>query len=423
MISLNKIERLLIAMMGLLCSCGTVIAIGIGDTRLAIVNFVYIIYILYGCLIYILYGGLKGRKTLTKIKKSQLIILSFFIYICLISFITYLLDTNELTRRSFTLSLKISVVCIGVSTTWRNSKHREESLSVFLHYFYINAIIQMMWSWLERISYSFWGFRLNDFVFGQILGIKSGHMLTFVEYGRIRPSGLSWEPANLALVLVIGYAISKKTYLKLLFAISLLLTTSSTGLVMLGMIFLYELYKLFQAKKIKTSQIIAGIGIIVVGGISLIYVENKTGLVSFYFDKISFVLGRSDDSDLNALTHMMYYDIYLQLIPKLGLTKLLFGNGTFMAGQVISLAGFFAYRTGRYWNPETDVITLLLGSGWIGTFLYYLILTKTIKLLRRDELKKIIIAIFAAGITYLFLEATWPLLIVAILYSSDNLRN
>ncbi len=409
-----KTCRYLAALIGVCCAAGTVIAIPLGNSRLALVNFFYLALIFIG-------AYLSNYKI--RVNGLKIILWSFVCYQLFLSIIVCLIFDSDVAKDAFVLVFKISILVIGISA-WFSDKQLKIIVGQFNKYFVYGAFIQMVWSWLERLSYSIFYFKLNDYIFGEILSLESSHALSFIQNDAIRPSGLSWEPANLALTLVIGFILSEKKWQKILFATSIVLSTSTTGLVMLLSILMFDFLYNFRLSfaKIRNS-IILGVALLIVGMI----IDETSGTISYNIEKLSSLFDVTDSNMSTAFIHFLYYYYLLDVLQMQETMNLIFGSGSLLAGNVYSGAGIINYYLlGKWWNPESDFITILIGNGLIGVIIYYYFLIKLLvtKYIENKVAEfKIVFVILIGGFTYLFATFTWPFIIISILCYKDENNN
>lgn len=296
----------------------------------------------------------------------------------------------------------------------------------------ISCYIQVLWEFFQVFLWNIKGISLNQIVFGEILNIKINHTWTFISDGRFRPSGVSWEPANLALSLLIGYSLSKNKYSKILFLIGLILSTSRTGIIV-GLImvvfdiisFLKNLKKSYILK-LKYNSILICLVFIIIGLIAYIlfnkFINNSlvriTSGIQITFDKIHQI---SKGTDSSSNMHLFYYKEALNIFRYSDIFQILFGFGTFCAGFPYSKF-LNIYTWIKTWNPESDFITLLIGNGIVGISLYYIAIFKCIKYnIKNLKVLKMLFSILIGGFLYIYIRNSWPVIIlIMLLVKTEN---
>ena len=410
----TRIYRYLSSLIGLSCAAGTVIAIPIGDSRFALVNFFYLLFIAIGTYL---------SNCKVRVNDLKCILWIFFCYQLFISILIYLISNDNIAINAFVLIFKIAIIVIGISA-WFSDEQLKNIIEQVKKYFFYGAFIQMVWSWLERLLYSIFDFKLNDYIFGEILSMEVSHPFSFIQNDAIRPSGLSWEPANLALTLAIGLILSDKKWQKILFAVSIILSTSTTGVVMLLSILLIDFVYNFKFSfvKIRNSIIFVFFVIIIV-----MIIDEMTGTILYTIEKLYSLVDTSGQNTTTAFVHLLYYYYLPDVLQRQGIISLIFGCGPLLAGNVYSESGFMNYYLlGEWWNPESDFITILIGDGVIGAIIYYYFLTKLLVVKfcenKLDDFK-IVFVILIGGFTYLFATFTWPVVILSLLCYEEGNRN
>lgn len=417
----NKILQILFILAGFLSSAGTVLKIPVGETGFAFVNVIYILIILYQ-----FFEAKKAYKS-----KTCSIIIALFLA-SMVSLIIAVLSEYNYISRAFSLLLKNYFILIGFAALFqkRTMKHY---LQFFLKGFWLCAFIQMIWSWFERICYSTFNFSLNQYVFENLLHINSDHTFLFLaDNGVIRVSGFSWEPANLALVLVIGLILSEKEIHKWLFIISILMTTSMTGFTLLG---IYVVAILVSKNKEKTTRKrFEYIGItlftaLIVLALLVNFNQKVNAIFTTYTSRITYLLNYKPDLNNSASVHITYYPEAFKILFNGNVANILFGYGPFLAGESFDtvLSAKYSSVHNAFWNPESDFVTVLVGNGITGIIIFYMLfclgLKKTYKAKNNKEFYIVLVILFG-GITYLYYASTWPLLIVVMIcLSNEDDRN
>ena len=413
---IDDVIKVLLIISGFFVMSGSVFAINIGERNIAITNICYIMLIV--CFL------IKSRMKIY-LNKSKKVLIAFCILITCQSLITYITDANHLSMEALILTVKMVVIALGVSLFVDDKQMRNNS-RIFLKALYVNTIIQMIWSWLERILYEVCQFRLNDFVFGDIFGIESSHPLTFIQHGEIRPSGFSWEPANLAMVMVFGYILSRNIKIKVLFVISMLISSSATGMILIGAVVVFDIiYNILITKKIKIEKkyISRYIGIALLILASLFVIALTTDVMSNTIMRFVNIFTGNADSSSNR--HIAYYFESIDIIKKGNIFEALFGHGTYMAGHIYTTQlGIYKWLVDTLWNPETDFVTLLIGNGIIGCIGYYYLSITILKNKIKDNYNEffIVMMVLVGGITYIFFRNAWILMMFA-MFCYDKQEN
>lgn len=401
-----SIIDIMFAWSGFFCSCGGVFALNIGNNTLALSNIGYIGIILFGFI------HCHGKL---HISKTRIVGYLFAVEMLFSSIICYITRGDLYASQALAVTIKMVVIVVGMTIFFNNDELRDY-YKVFLKFLYYNAIAQMIWSWMEFALYYGIHFSLNDYVYGQVLGVSTAHTLTFVQNGLLRTSGFSWEPANLSLVLMIGFLLANRPIMKWLFALSIFLSTSMTGIFIFCFYLAVKLLLSIRNARISRKKIFSSILVIVIVTIIfIVLLRSQSERSQVVFNRIAGILGISSTRDSSSHMHMGYYYWGPELLFNSPLFNIFFGVGPFMVGRRFSeYFGIYHWLTGL-WNPESDVVTIFVGSGIIGTLLYYLLAFKLLR--NRKKINDtinfyILLSIIAGGITYLYIRSTWTLLII-----------
>lgn len=309
--------------------------------------------------------------------------------------------------------------------------YSDEEILEYRKYFFkglfISCCIQLLWEFLQIVVWSKFNISINEVIFGQLLNIKIKNSWTFISDGRFRPAGVSWEPANLALSLVIGFVLSKNNYYKILFVIGILLSTSRTGIIVLVFIIIINLLiskrKNSKKKVIKKKDILLGIIFCIILVMGIFYISNNPKEIMEYITKgiqTTYKKLVNLDVDSSALTHTQYYKKMGYVFAKGNLLNDFIGYGTSSSGFAYAkFLSIYIDKTG--WNPESDFITLLFGNGVLGVFTYYMSIILAIKYNIRDKNAcLIIISIVFSGIFYLYIRGSWTIIILFMLFVKNG---
>ncbi|MBV4432326.1 O-antigen ligase family protein [Clostridium tyrobutyricum] len=383
------------------------VMINIGNNQLAILNFILLLLII----IQAYYKKL--HLIFYQYKYPMLMILFIFLISSLGSF--YFID-REWANESIVGPIKYIILLFPIFILY-NDRELIYYKKYFLKGLYVSTIIQLIWEILQIILWKKYSFSLNNYIFQDLLHISVNHAWTFLDGQIFRPSGISWEPANLAVALVIGFILSKNFIIKLFFSIGILISTSRTGIIIwivciIIYLFIYLKKKIFIKLKHIFPILIVFILIIIVFNL------NHQYILQYLTESLSrFITSdKSSNSTNSALTHFGYYKFSFDIFTKENIFQILFGYGTSIAGYPYSKY-YQMYTWLGPWTPESDFITILFGNGIIGFLLYYTFIIKNIFYNRKNINEfLILISIILAGILYVYIRNTWCLLVCMILF-------
>lgn len=351
----------------------------------------------------------------------------------------------------FTMNIILSIICsIGwLPNTWiMNSvscliKYCIAFFAPFLFYntdqllevrreffkgLYVGAIIQMIWGFAQIVLYSLFEFKLNTFVFQNILGLEGYNWDSYISGRILRMKGIGWEAANFALVMIMGYILAcayKKSYMiRILFICALALSTSRSGYIAIFVVICWQFIQNNIKKKNKyiSKNNIASVVLVllIIATVSVTYGDAIIERLELTFSSMVNIFDTSDNLASNSI-HISYYVNLLEILKQNGFVRTLFGCGYFSSGYPYSC--YDSVVSNRIsmigWNPESDAITLIVGNGILGFVLYYFSIIRAFLNHRKDEYGLMILAVFSLGITYLSIRGTWSLFI-AVLCMIDN---
>lgn len=377
----------------------------------------------FNVLVFLLYVYLFFTKKI-RINFSKKNIL--FLLFCLLCLVTSLVSRNSLPAMWNWASWRASLKYIIIFATFVLLVDKELIINNRKYFFrglYYAAITHLVWELLEILLFSVFNFHLNQFLFGHVLGIDIGRNWLFWSDGRMRPTGLSWEPANLGFMLILGYTLSNNLYFKVAFIIGAIFSTSRTAIgVLFFIIFLELVFKGFKYRKhINFKRILIYlVGGLIVFLVILLFLGEDSYLVQNINGTIdAFVNIRTQPS---ANRHLEYYVKLLDLLSNMNILQILFGLGVTCAGY--GYAHFLGiYSTDYIWTPETDYISILIGNGVIGFLLYYTWILTIVKNNFRNFKFLLVLIAFLMMTTMAQFYRNWTtliLLFLAVDYSSTD---
>lgn len=334
------------------------------------------------------------------------------------------------------MSLIKFLLAYGYFFLMQPSSNIKKNKSVFFNGFYVGAIVQMVWGFLQEILYIVFSLKLNTLVFSDILGQTSYVWDSYVDGNILRMKGLGWETANFALVMIIGYIISchqnRNRIIRLLFIVAIFFSTSRSGYVAMASVLLMQLFQSFKKLsynyKVTYKNILSSLIFTVVIFFILIIFKNELfsrwQLISNSFSDLF------QESNINSSIgiHTGYYETLIAAMKKMPIVNLLFGVGYFSSGyfyfqnaSALNMS-LLVLTNPLGWNPESDFITLIVGNGLFGVFIYYFFAIKAILVNRKNYEGLIAVAIVICGITYLTIRGTWAGLLLAFVVDKEAIN-
>ncbi|WP_031536221.1 O-antigen ligase family protein [Bacillus sp. MB2021] len=413
---MNKTIENLFYLMGILSTLNALM-ITVGGMQLAMVNFIIILtLILQVCY-------LKGKIYFYSYKIN--IYLLFFVF--LVSSIgSYYYLPYMWFSDSFKATIKFLFLLFPFVFLF-SEKDITTYRTKFLKGLLISAWIQLIWEFLQLILYYQFSISLNEIIFGNLFHIEINHRWSFIKDGQFRPSGVSWEPANLSLSLLMGFILANGLMGKILFSLGIILSTSRTGIIV--WLFCLSLYIVIYLRKnagkknsqnVKWSNILTIYVTVFLMSIIILYLFMATNIVEVLNHTFERIISGIANDDSSANQHSNYYWQGINIISSSSIFQMFFGYGTTVAGYPF-MESYNIFTWLEYpWTPESDFVTLLVGNGIIGFIIYYLILYKNL-MLNRNNLKYwlMILVIIISGIMYVYIRSSWTLLIILLLYNKS----
>lgn len=407
----DKLENGLFFIVGLFSTWMAIMMV-IGNTNIGIFNFILIAIILLEIV--------KNRKVY--LNQKTFLVFSVFSMISTIGCYFFL---NELW---FSSSLRATLKFMIVFVPFLLFVKKETILDkrkYFMKGLYVSVIFQLIWEFAQILFWSIGNIPLNKVIFGDLLNIDIGRNWLFWSDGRMRPTGLSWEPANLSLSLIIGYVLSEKKILKGLFILGIIMSTSRIGIGAFLVVFLFDVIRFFKEKRVinkkKIALIIPTIIVIIIA--ILILVNVNKGFLDYMVKNIEGTINTiahiGDNPSANR--HIEYYLRIFEAFSFLNIFQILFGVGVTCAGY--PYANYLGiYSTDKVWTPETDYISILIGNGILGAIIYFYWLYGIVRK-NRDNYKIIDIIIVILIMTTMAQYYRGWVTLLLILYGETNNNN
>lgn len=414
---MENINKTNFYLLGLFCTFNALM-LTIGGKQLAIINFILIaIYLIQ---------MIKTRVTLNYYSYRMVILILFTIFIISSIGSLYFIGYDYF-KESITASLKFFLFLSPVYLLF-NDMELLKYRKYFFKGLFLSCLIELIWEFLQIILWQLNKFSLNEFVFGQILNLDINHSWTFVRsvsnIQYFRPSGLSWEPANLGMSLIVGYILSKNWILKILFMTGIFLSSSRSAILMLVLCLIVEFIRRKKSETTKESTLGKKIFFILILGIIIFIILHslkKFSLVDTLSATLVRFLGSDDYIDYSANTHASYYSLVVDLILRGNIFYFLFGYGTDIAGYPYTLYYGIKDSLEWAWTPESDFISILIGNGLFGFIAYYVFCFKNLMINKNNNRAfLILISLIFGGILYLYYRSTWPLLMAMLLFIKEE---
>lgn len=231
-------------------------------------------------------------------------------------------------------------------------KYRDD----FLKGLKINFLIQLFWAYAQFIAANYFQISLNEAVhlyMPKTLGLSQS------------VSGLGWERAELALLLMFGFVLFKKNVLiQFLTLICFVLMQSRTAFIMLGFLLLSALFFNDREKNQKNMIEYMVLFFVVIFALAFYWKPILTKLAHLWNSIIHF---RQDGS---GLTHAFYYMKLAEMLRRIPIIHWLFGFGMGCSGYPYS--ALYGINSGFVWSVESTILSQLWSIGIVG-FVFWLV--------------------------------------------------
>ncbi len=304
----------------------------------------------------------------------------------------------------------------------------------------IVAKINCVWGLVQFVSWYLLSFDFNAFVFTTLLHGVLGNSWTKWIYDTgtlgIRVTGLNTDPAFFAILLVLGFALTRSLFWKILFFFTTICAMSRVGLVTIAILTAYlvsrniSLTKFKASKKILLSLCCSSI----LFALFFIILYNKVDYIQFQVDymvsRFSFISNVEETKDGGTTRHLMYIPVAIRTFFDSSLISELIGVGPRTGGFAL-ITNEYAQATlifnktmlSNVWVIECDVAEILLDIGLLGFIIYYLLLFQVHSAYKKTDqnICAVIVAITIFGFMYSICYGTlWNLFLIALTTSNQK---
>lgn len=380
---------------------------------------------------------------------------TIFTYLLCLIVLFKLLITRKIRVRSVCVPYLLIVICSvctvvscltsNIPEWWKNAQWTEllwdffylflflaytgqQNSSLIINYMrgvFVAAVFQMAWGYFQFVSYYLAHIDINNIIFVNLLNMVPNASQIMEE--NLKISGMCWNSGNFAPLMLLGYCLSEKMGMKLLFAGMCCISGSRTlflGFVAVAICeFLRTIYNDFFRSRVKLRRkmllyAIAILAVIFVGAHNQIVMGKVLGVRDSLTSNVL-------DSQSSARLHARYWTSIPLITKNNSLEKNLLGFGLKSSGYSQVLY-YGQYADSKYaWVVECDFINNLWSRGYLGFILLYSWLfyhfIKGARMNYRYGL--FFLGLLVEGVTYnVMFNWCWVFLLFCILYK-DGLRS
>ncbi len=384
--------------------------------------------IIFAAIMLLLY--LKNRGDGFKIPKVSALVL-FIVFGIISSFISYFtdypLEHKNIVFRYMISSFVYLIVFLSLYNT--NDEFKSELEKTFIKALLYAARIQALWGIIQLVFLYGFKFNINEILFKDILKASNNIYWTTGFFTKnsfvLRITGLNYENAMFAIVTSIGLALEKNKIWRIVFFLTIVLSLSRTGWIVLIIYYFLLFCKRTNGKrKINKKFLFRSYSFIIIGILAVVFLYNNSQIFSKQVNGIIERLYDNDSNKISANRHMLYYPygIYILLFGS-NFLQLLFGYGMRCSGIAFAinpeilkeLGGTQDYTVA--WAVECDVIGLLLGGGITTTICYYWMMFE-LTTDKKNPFNEVVWMILIAGVTYHFHSISYIIYVLIFAYLS-----
>lgn len=371
------------------------------------------------CLLCKVFLSRKSKVSLNRYKKHLL----FWYLIAVISTVTGTIFTlkntfqyvDEIISKEILLAIQILFIYIPVMLLLPEKIKNKDTIDVIKKALITTGHVQAIWAFLQFVLYVTIQFDLNAWLFDGILApIMRSKGITWTRFNNIagiiliRPTGLNKDAAFLALILVVCFIFEKSNIWRGFYLLILILSISRSGLFTVMIYLIYKSFvKIKQRKKFKQNSIARNCFLVMIGISLFIFAylrfPSVAAQMNRMIERISFISTGKDGTgkhtsypieSIRVLFNMPWYNILLGI----GVT---ISGVAFNAYQGIIKAFTLTYsQYSQVWAIECDFATVLIGTGIIGSFVYYSFYVKTFFKSKSEQIKEQALCMMIFGLMY-----------------------
>ena len=250
----------------------------------------------------------------------------------------------------------------------------QQNSSLIINYMrgvFVAAVFQMAWGYFQFVSYYLAHIDINNIIFVNLLNMVPNASQIMEE--NLKISGMCWNSGNFAPLMLLGYCLSEKMGMKLLFAGMCCIGGSRTlflGFVAVAICeFARTVYNDFFRSRVKIRRrmvlfAVAILAVIFVGAHNQIVLGKVLGVRESLTSNVL-------DSQSSARLHARYWTSVPLITKNNSLEKNLLGFGLKSSGYSQVLY-YGQYADSKYaWVVECDFINNLWSRGYLGFILLY----------------------------------------------------
>lgn len=361
-------------------------------------------------------------------KNKKILIWYFFSFISAVNGLFVSSEVPEANEKLILLIIQIVLIYIPIVLLSDNLTNPYDIVKkAIISMAQINAI----WAIVQFILWYGMKIDLNDFVFHDIFnGVLGEDWSVWTrETGKIslRIAGLQSDGAFFSTLLCMGICFVEKKVWRYIFVISIVLSMSRTGIVVMFVIlFFFEVEKL-KKKKITKKDVVFGTSLfILISGLAVtIYfmipsVNSQVNVLLYRMSTISF--GKTDSG---TFRHLMYLPVSIGVwFMDFSVIGKIIGVGPRIGGVALLSSEYAQSRlvieAEKAWAIECDYADILLGRGILGLIIYAEIITLYKK---KKEFKPIVIMILITGFMYNIIDITLIQLLIIMMEATTHKSN
>ena len=321
------------------------------------------------------YGIIKSKKVFIG-KERNVLIYALLTLLAPISALRCLISDMPAVWKNEQIKNIIWYIIYFVVFAMYANRRNFHKLKAYFYGVFLSGLIQLVWGYFQLFIYNITGKSLNDIIFIDLLNVSRG-FATQYKGNTIALSGMCWNAANMAPLMVFLYCFTSSPFIKIAIILLSLLSGSRTVLVGIVICVVVEGIQWFKKKRISSKKLI-GLFVttpILVMGI-VFFLIFKQGLMSNMLEKMSTLLDSFSTQHMSqegsAFVHIRYITSIGDIVQRSGIINSLFGYGLGCSGYPFALYYHqWGGISGGAWSTECDYTYYIWGTGLIAFVIRY----------------------------------------------------
>lgn len=364
--------------------------------------------------IYLVIKYSHSKNSYIKINRQQKLILIWLVCAIFSSCVgllsTYSGKYNNFDRNQVLNIIQIFFIYIPITISIEKCN---SAYSSFVKSIIITAYIHGVMAIIQFVAWYIFHIDIMDVIFNSFFkGFFGTDWTAFnFEGGKIalRVGGFNRDTAFFSLLLIFAYNYTKNIYSKFFFLICSALSMSRSGILGMVLSVIFDFAKAIRNGKVKTRWLYP----IILSVIVVVFICNISPSIRYQLTYLNFRFQSVfNNTDFGTARHLSYLSgAFNTWLLKMNFIEKIFGIGPRSGGVALTEGGLISQSIGHskdVWTIECDYAEMLLGHGFIGYLIYYIVF-RVLKIGSFKE-KKLALVLLILSLMYNYFDLTLVIL-------------